>query len=102
MGYTSDLSSNSEWAQKEFDRMRSAATEARKSLDCVDRLFVLDRGIINPTKPAGIWEADSADSVFLNCYLHVVNFLARESERREPVDWQIYGPRHTRGWKPLI
>lgn len=101
LGYTSNLGNDADWAQKEYNRLCAAASSAGTGLDCVDRLFVLDRGIVNPQKPAGKWEAGQAESVFLEIYLHVVNFLSRESERRKPVDWQMYGPRRSKGWKTL-
>jgi hypothetical protein len=100
-GYTSNLGNDSDWAQKEYRRLSLAAKSAGVSPDCVDRLFVLDRGIINPQRPAGKWDARNAGSVFLESYLHIVNFLGRESERRKPVDWQMYGPRRASGWKTL-
>ena len=100
-GYTSNLANDSEWAGKEYLRLRAAAKSAGVALNCVDRLFLLDRGIINPQQGTGKWQADSTDSVFLESYLNVVNFLARESERRKPVDWQMYGPEGASGWKAL-
>lgn len=100
-GYTSNLGNDFEWAEKEYRRLSGAAGSAGVPPDCVDRLFVLDRGIINPQKPAGKWDAGNADSVFLESYLHIVNFLGRESERRKPVDWQMYGPRSASGWRTL-
>lgn len=101
-GYTSNLGNDAEWSKKEYQRICSAAGAAEVAVDCVDRLIVLDRGIINPQKPAAKWETEKADSVFLESYLHIVNFLGRESERREPVDWQMYGPRSASGWKTLV
>lgn len=100
-GYSSNLGNDSAWAVKELQRVRTAAETNRVSTDCVDRLFILDRGIIDPQRPAGKWEAGSPDSLFLESYLHVVNFLARESARRKPVDWQMYGPETASGWKSL-
>jgi len=100
-GYTSDLANNSEWPLKEYDRARKAADRAQVPIDCVDRVVVLDRGIIRPQKKAGRWQDEGAESVFLESYLHIMNFLGRESERRKPVDWRTYGPRRVPGWKPL-
>jgi hypothetical protein len=100
-GYTSNLKNDDKWAKKEYGRLVSAGRSAGVTPDCVDRLFILDRGIINPQKVAAKWEAGNADSIFLECYLHIVNFIGRESERRKPVDWQIYGPRSAKGWKTL-
>jgi hypothetical protein len=101
IGFSSDLANDADWTKKEFERMREAAKEANAPKDCVDRLIVLDRGILNPLRDAGKWESGEADSIFLEAYLHIVNFLGRESQRREPVDWQMYGPRKYSGWKSL-
>lgn len=101
-GYTSNLGNDSDWPQKEYGRLMSAANSAGVSVDCIDRLFVVDRGIINPQKPAGKWEIAQGSSIFLESYLHIVNFLMRESARRKPVDWQMYGPRTNPGWKTLV
>jgi hypothetical protein len=100
-GHTSNLANDSQWLEKEYRRLDSAAASANVSVDCVDRLIVLDRGIINPQKPTGKWEEGSADSIFLEAYLQVINFLGRESARRQPVDWQAYGPRSSSGWRPI-
>jgi hypothetical protein len=102
VAFSSDIRKDANWLQSEFDRMKNAAKTANAEIDCVDRLIVLDRGIINPMRPAGKWESGNGDSVFLEAYLHVVNFLGRESFRRRPVDWQMYGPRRQPGWKPLV
>jgi hypothetical protein len=100
-GYTSDLANDADWPAKEHLRLVSAAKNAGASLDFVDRLVVLDRGIINPAASVAKWDAGSDASIFLESYLHMVNFLGRESRRRPPVDWQVYGPRSSRGWKNI-
>jgi hypothetical protein len=101
-GYASNLKNDDKWAKKEHRRLAAAAMSAGAVPDCVDRLIILDRGIINPQKAYGKWEAGKSDSIFLEAYLHIMNFLGRESKRREAVDWQIYGPRSARGWKTLV
>jgi hypothetical protein len=97
-GYTSNLSNDADWSRKEYQRLLSATQSSGVTPDCVERLFILDRGIVNPQRRAGKWDAANASAVFLESYLHIVNFLGREVERRKPVDWQIYGPRTTSGW----
>jgi hypothetical protein len=67
-----------------------AASNAEVSLDCIDQLIVLDRGILKPSASSGKWEAGSDATVFLEFYLHIVNFITREARRRPPVDWQVY------------
>lgn len=100
-GYASNLANDAQWPEKEYRRLLTAATRANIAVDCLDRLIVIDRGMINPPTISGKWEAGSAESVFLESYLHIVNFLNRESARRKPVDWQMYGPRSAKGWKML-
>jgi hypothetical protein len=100
-GYSSNLGNNAEWPSKEYLRLEAAAKSAGVARDCVDRIVVLDRGMINPQKKAAKWESGSADSVFLETYLHIVNFLGREALRRRPVDWQLYGAKGAKGWKGL-
>jgi hypothetical protein len=100
-GYTSNLSNDEDWLEKENQRLASAAVEANAPLDCVDRLIVLDRGMLRPSASAGKRVSGDDISLFVDTYLHVVNFVNRESGRREPIDWQLYGPRTSRGWTKL-
>jgi len=67
----------------------------------VDRVLVLTRGFIVPENAAGKEEREDAQSVFLDFYLHLINFLSRESRRREIIDWQLYAPRTSPGWKTV-
>jgi hypothetical protein len=82
------------WAQKEFDRAKNAAVHADADLDVVDRLFVLDRGIIHPALGVAALEENSV-GLFLEFYLHLINFLTRERGRRPPIDWMAYAARRT-------
>ncbi|SRR5258708_25553785 len=100
-GYESNLSNDQDWLEKENKRLRSAAVEAHAPLDCVDRLIVLDRGMLRPSALAGKWVTGDDTSLFVDSYLHIVNFLNRESGRRKPIDWQLYGPRTSKGWTKL-
>jgi hypothetical protein len=100
-GYRSDLSNNEDWLEHENERLGCAASEANAPLDCVDRLIVLDRGMLRPSALAGKWVTRDDTSLFVDSYLHVVNFLNRESGRRKPIDWQLYGPRTSKRWTKL-
>jgi hypothetical protein len=99
--YSSDLANNAEWLQKEFYRAAVSAASNKASLDCIDRVVVLDRGMFNPGGAVGTWESSSPETSFLDSYLHLINFVTRESKRRPPIDWQMYGPRNQKGWKKL-
>jgi hypothetical protein len=101
VAYTSDLANNSAWPQKEFTRVVTSAATETASVDCVDRVVVLDRGMINPGAAVGMADSFKPESFFLDVYLHIVNFVTREAGRRQPVDWQMYGPRSQKGWSKL-
>lgn len=86
--YESNLSTDN-WAQKEFDRLREVAAEVGCSVDVVDRIIVLDRGMIR-SQVAAAMIREETKGVFLEFYLHVVNFLTRERNRRPEIDWTAY------------
>jgi hypothetical protein len=100
-GYKSDLGNDSDWPDKEHARVMSAANNAKAPLDYIDRVIALDRGMLHPSAEVGKWVANDDTSLFLDTFLHIVNFLARETKRREPIDWQIYGPRTAKGWSKI-
>jgi hypothetical protein len=100
-GFSSDLADDDEWAAKEYKRVERAAHRAGAEMDCVDWVVSLDRGIIKPDAGSGKRDSSNSDTIFLETFLHIVNFLGRESDRRKPVDWQMYGPRSSPGWQKL-
>jgi hypothetical protein len=91
--YMSNLGEK-DWAQKEFDRIRAATSAAGGTLDMIDRVLVLDRGLIQPQVSAARLR-DETKGIFLEFYLHVVNFLTRERRRRPEIDWTAYASRST-------
>jgi hypothetical protein len=98
--YFSNLGDDS-WLPKEYNRAMEAAKYEDVNPDVVDRILVLSRGFFLPGKAAGKQERDDAQCVFLDFYLHLMNFLTREAKRRDPIDWQLYGPETSPGWKRL-
>lgn len=90
-----------DWLTKEHERIKLAARRAQCHVDCVDRVVVLDRGMISPSDARGKVVENDGESIFLEVYLHIVNFINRERRRRPPVDWQVYGPRSNPGWVKL-
>ena len=95
--YKTNLSAEG-WAQKELDRIKSAAASAPVALDAIDRVIVLERGIILPQPRTAILKDDS-DGLFLEFYLHLANFLTRERRRRAVIDWTAYTGKRT--WTSL-
>jgi hypothetical protein len=98
--YTSNLGVDG-WLQKEFKRVRGAAAAARTTVDVIDRIFVVDRGIINPGGAAGKAVDGHDDFMFVEFYLNLVNFIHRELRRRQPIDWQLYSARSSKRWVAL-
>jgi len=98
--YSTNLGAT-DWLQKEYMRTIGALDAAGAARDVVERVVVLGRGLINPATATGKEITDDNESIFLEYYLHLMNFLSRESARRPQVDWQIYTSRGTGGWKKL-
>jgi hypothetical protein len=86
--YSSNLGSD-KWAESEYQRLLASAKKAGWTTDLIDRLIVMDRGIIQPQGEVALSKLNSP-SLFLEFYLHLVNFLAREIKRRPPIDWMAY------------
>jgi len=92
---------SADWLEKEFKRLGVAAARVKGSLNLIDVLCVLSRGMIRPANGTGkVNDADQM-STFLEFYLHLVNFLRREMPRRPAMDWQAYTTRTARNWKKL-
>ncbi|GGD20399.1 hypothetical protein GCM10011587_26200 [Pyruvatibacter mobilis] len=87
-----------DWASKEYRRIYNAADKMGVAIDVVDRVIVLNRGIILPNKRQSLLEEDS-DGIFLEFYLHLINFLMRERGRRPVIDWTAYTSR--KKWKTI-
>ena len=98
--YTSNLSAD-DWLKQEFQRIREAAKVAGTTVDVIDRIVVVGRGIINPGGSAGMAVEDDDDLMFVDFYLNLVNFLHREARRRPPIDWQLYSSRSAKGWTAI-
>jgi hypothetical protein len=88
-----------DWLEKEFDRIERASIQTGAALDLIDRAIVLQRGFILPANRKGKADTNDAQSIFMDFYLNLMNFLSRESKRRRPIDWQLYGSQKNPGWK---
>ncbi|ABD69055.1 hypothetical protein Rfer_1321 [Rhodoferax ferrireducens T118] len=98
--YETNLSAE-DWLNKEFKRLELAATSVKGKLNLIDVVYVLNRGMIRPAKNAGKTNDKDELNMFLEFYLHLVNFLRREMPRRPAMDWQAYSSKTSRGWLPL-
>jgi len=90
-----------DWTTREFDRIQEASKKAKTSEDVVDLVLVLDRGLINPGKAVGKAVDGDSMGIFMEFYLHIINFLNREYSRRPIIDWQAYGAGAQRKWVRL-
>ncbi|KVA22964.1 hypothetical protein WI42_08110 [Burkholderia ubonensis] len=70
-------------------------------MSLVDVVYVLNRGMIRPSKGAGKVNDEDQMNTFLEFYLHLVNFLRREMPRRPAMDWQAYSTKSSKGWQQL-
>jgi hypothetical protein len=95
--YDSDLKSEG-WLEKEYLRF-SGLARAEQAL--IDRIYVLNRGLINTTGKTGVTEQPYEGTALMQFYMHILNFLARENDRRESVPYLEYAGRMTGGWRSL-
>jgi hypothetical protein len=93
--------SDVDWLTKEWERIQAVTKEIGCKPTLIDRVLVLNRGMINPPSVSGTDSFESS-SAFQQWFINLANFLARENGRRPPVDWQIYTRKHQPGWKTLI
>ncbi len=97
--YETDLSEDN-WINKEFDRVKRVALEESIDFTLLDRLYVLNRGLINPTGSVGKVSSDNADT-FLHYFMNLLNYLQRENKRRNSVPYLNYAGKLTNGWEKL-
>lgn len=89
-----------DWLDKEWARVRVAAAKVNAPLASIDRILVLDRGMLIPPSKRGT-DQFLVSSVFQQWVFNLVNILARENSRREAWDWQLYAKKRMPGWRAL-
>ncbi len=88
------------WAQREVTRFRSRARQYGCPVEYVDRVVVLDRGMLLPA--AGrVAQPGEERGVLGLWFFSLINFLAREVQRRKPFPWDRYEARSLRVWKSV-
>lgn len=98
--YSSDLS-ESNWIKKEYERLCTVAAEEKIDPSVIDRVFVVDRGILNPVRSQGKLVEQEPEYLFAEFFLHLVNFIERERSRRPDISWGDYALPKSRGWKTV-
>jgi hypothetical protein len=95
LAFDTDLGST-KWAMTEWTRLRAAAESKGAAIDRIDRVAVLTRGLLIPPDSEAILIGE-ARGVLRDWFLHLSNFLVRESARRAPYDWSAYLPERPGG-----
>lgn len=99
--YNSDLAEGSGWLQREYKRFAKAVDDIGGQLDYIDRIYVANRGLLNPDKNFGISEASNHGVALLHFFTDVLNFLEKENRRRGPVPYEGYAGRVGNLWEQL-
>lgn len=94
--YESDLTENS-WGATELSRFRTCAQEVGVPTQYLDRLVVLDRGILLPSEGSGC-RPTSPQSVLGLWFFQLASFLAREVARRDQFPWERYRWHESGAW----
>jgi hypothetical protein len=89
-----------DWIDEEWSRVKTAAAAAGVPLASIDRILVLNRGMLNLPSQTGT-DKFEASSVFQQWVINLVNFLVRENGRRPSWDWQLYTKKGIPGWRAL-
>ncbi|PVY40901.1 DUF6602 domain-containing protein [Pontibacter virosus] len=97
--YDTDLA-DSDWAKKEVERIRRIATEEKIDPTLIDRVFVLNKGLLNPVDSIIKESKDNAESL-LYFYMNLLNFIQRENNRRQTVPYLDYAGKLSKGWTKI-
>lgn len=100
VAFSSNLSATN-WCEKEWKRIKAAVATERISVEQIDRVLVLDSGILVPPSSTGRTAPDGKE-MLREWFLHMSNFLIREADRRPAFDLQNYARRaRNPGWRKL-
>ena len=98
--YNTDFKSD-DWARSEYNRFLEVSHESNTDIKKIDRIYVVNKGIINPVIGSGVNERDNKVITLMYFYSHILNFLFRENGRRHPVPYELYSGRQSQGWVKL-
>lgn len=91
--FETDIVEGDDWLVREGARITRIASELRIPPRHIDRLIVMDRGVINCAEGRGHDSARSGQSAMQIWFVHLINHLLREDRRRKEIDIDIYtGP----------
>lgn len=93
--YESNLGAG-DWQTKELKRIREVCKEVQLPVPCLDRVVVLNRGLINPAFGRALLPGQKG--ALGHWFFHLVNFLSRETGRRRAFPWNDYHGPAGRAW----
>jgi hypothetical protein len=82
----------------EHDRFLKCAKELRIDPGCVDRIYILGKGIINPAERMFAADTDEQKIGLFYFYSNLLQFATREAKRRKEVPYLDYFGKMTKGW----
>lgn len=89
------------WAQKEWNRLLESCAEEGVEASRLDRMLVLDRGMIVPPSSRVRETGEELNRRLLGqWFLHLTQFLTREAARRPAFQWSPYREQGE-GWREL-
>jgi hypothetical protein len=89
-GFGTNLVEGEDWLVREGNRFMGTANRLSIPPQYVDRLIVMDRGVINCAVGRGHDSARSGQSALQIWFVHLINHLLREDRRRKEIDIDIY------------
>jgi hypothetical protein len=96
--YKTDLGAT-KWAQNEVTRAREALSAQGVGSVCLDRVVVLERGMINVAK--GTVLSVGEKGILLDWFLTLLNYLEREVQRRRSIPFDEYRPNREESWRRI-
>jgi hypothetical protein len=88
--FGTDLVEGNDWIIREGTRFARRASELGIPPQYIDRLIVMDRGVINCANGRGHDSIRSGQSALQIWFVHLMNHLLREDRRRKEIDIDIY------------
>lgn len=95
--YDTDLVEKN-WPHNEYRRIIS---KYNKGEHCIDIVYVLGRGVINMTEGKFFGETKGEAKALTIFYFSILNFLDRESRRRDATPYSSYATKMGGDWKPV-
>lgn len=86
------------WPRNELSRLNLKAVQVGLPIDRLDRLVILDRGLVLP-REARVAEPSGERRVLGLWFFNLMNFLAREVERRNAFPWSDYEIDDDQNWR---